>query len=358
MILVADTQVMTSALMQDHMLLTCLGQKLVRLTLTEHYEDPMLSTVDMDCLSGMSRLQHLKIESKVRGKVWSTQGLLSSLDCLKSFKFLGEGTLGGPLLPALAVLPKLTTMRFSNIPGGRVESSSAYFTALTSFVVVDFGDAEGPHNLHITFGQPLSSLCKLVLTACHITSLPVSLRLVSSLTRVKFERCIFTLVNWLHQALEGATQVTSLTLRNSCDDGVPDSVFQMVGLQKLKLPYSGLTDLPAQIVQLSNLTRLDLSDNAMSCVPQALEQMTHLRNICLVANAESFQLTRPLTFLTTFHNLAYISICSYRQPWNSLSMFYLGQLDAALVEAFKHRIPTERPCCESGFSYGWPWASS
>ncbi len=116
--------------------------------------------------------------------------------------------------------------------------------------------------------------------------MPVSLRLVSSLTQVKFERCSFTLVDWLTQALEGATQVKSLTLRNSCSNGVPGSVFQMVGLQQLKLPYSMLTDLPAEIVHMSNLTRLDLSDNDMSCVPQALEQITHLRNINISANAD------------------------------------------------------------------------
>ena len=357
-ILLADTEVMTNALMQDHMLVTCLGHNLVSLTLTEHSEeDPMLPTVDLDCLSGMSKLQHLYISTEVPGKVWNTQGLLSSLDGLESFTFLGEGTLQGPLVPALAVLPNLTALRISNIPGGRVESCSAYFTALTSFVVVD-AYAEGSQVLHITFGQPLSSLRKLALTDCHITSVPVSLSLVSSLTRVKFARCSFTIANWLHQALEGATQVTSLTLRSSCEDGIPDSVFQMVRLQKLKLPDSQLTDLPAGIVHMSNLTDLDLSENKMSCVPHALEQMTHLRSINLSANADSFQLNRPLTFLSTFHNLQIILIRNFRQPWNSLSMFYIGQLDAALVEAFKHRVPTERPLCYSGPSCGWSLMSS
>ncbi len=254
------------------------------------------------------------------------------------------------------MLPNLTALKTSHIPGGRLESCSAYFTALTSFEVVDTG-AEGPQSLHITFGQPLSSLRKLALTDCHITSVPVSLRLVSSLTRVKFERCSFTLANWLHQALEGATQFTSLTLRCFGEEGIPDSVFQLVGLQRLKLPYSELTDLPAEIVQLSNLTCLDLSDNNMSCVPQALEQMTHLRNIGLSANAHSFQLNRPLTFLSTFHNLEIIAICSFRQPWNSLSMFYIGQSDAALAEAFKHRVPTERSRCHFGSSLDWSWVS-
>ncbi|KAL0036271.1 hypothetical protein WJX79_011025 [Trebouxia sp. C0005] len=47
-----DTEMMTRPLMQDRMLLSCLGQNLVRLTLTEYSEDPMLSTVDIDCLSG------------------------------------------------------------------------------------------------------------------------------------------------------------------------------------------------------------------------------------------------------------------------------------------------------------------
>lgn len=159
-----------------------------------------------------------------------------------------------------------------------------------------------------------------MLTSCHITSMPVSLRLVSSLMQVKFERCSFTFVNWLPRAPEGAIQVTSLTLRNSYEDGVPDSVFRMVGLQQLKLPFSKLTDLPAEIVQLSNLTCLDLSNNDMSCVPQALKPLTHLRDINIAANALSFQLTRPLTFLTTFHNLDHISIDNHRQSWNSLSM--------------------------------------
>ena len=201
----------------------------------------------------------------------------------------------------------------------------------------------------MAFVQPLSSLCKLALTACYITSSPVSLRLMSCLTRVKFERCSFTLVDWLNQAFEGATQVKSLTLRNICSNGIPNSVSQMVGLHKLKLPYSSLTDLPTEILQLSHVTRLDLSNNDMSCVPQALEQMTHLRTIDLEENAESFQLTRPLTFLTTFRNLEYISIGN--QPWNSLSMLYIGQLNAALVEAFKHRVPRARPHCLSGRRY-------
>lgn len=60
---------MTSALMQDHMLLTYLGHDLVSLTLTEHSEDPMLPTVDLDCLSGMSKLQHLFITSDVPGRM-------------------------------------------------------------------------------------------------------------------------------------------------------------------------------------------------------------------------------------------------------------------------------------------------
>ncbi len=131
----------------------------------------------------------------------------------------------------------------------------------------------------------------------------------------------------------------------------------MVGLQQLTLPYNELSDLPAEIVHMSNLTCLDLSDNKMSCVPQALEQMTHLRNIDLSANADSFQLNRSLTFLSTFHNLEIVFICSFKQPWNSLSMFYIGQLDAALAEAFKHRVPTERPQCHSGLSCGWSWVS-
>ena len=38
-ILLADTEVMINALMQDHMLVTCLGHNLVSLTLTEHSEE-------------------------------------------------------------------------------------------------------------------------------------------------------------------------------------------------------------------------------------------------------------------------------------------------------------------------------
>lgn len=67
------------------------GTQLVRLTLTEHSEDPMLSTMDTDCLSGLSKLQHMEISPKVPGTVWSMQGLLNSLDSLERFAILGNG---------------------------------------------------------------------------------------------------------------------------------------------------------------------------------------------------------------------------------------------------------------------------
>ncbi len=34
----------------------------------EYSEDPMLSTVDIDCLSGMSKLQHLEISQKCQAR--------------------------------------------------------------------------------------------------------------------------------------------------------------------------------------------------------------------------------------------------------------------------------------------------
>lgn len=89
----------------------------------------------MDRLSGMSKLQHLHINSKGESRTWATQGLLSSLTVLEGFTFLNDSMMVGPLMTALGSHPNLAALTTSHIPGGRIEPDSTHFTALKRLVM-------------------------------------------------------------------------------------------------------------------------------------------------------------------------------------------------------------------------------
>ncbi len=83
----ANTDFMNCPLLSEQLLLTSLSQNLVELHLTVHSDDQSQLNFDMDRLSGMSKLQHLHINSKGESRTWTTQGLLSSLTALEGFTF-------------------------------------------------------------------------------------------------------------------------------------------------------------------------------------------------------------------------------------------------------------------------------
>ena len=340
----ADAKLMGCPLMSDHLLLTCLGQSLVQLDLTVYPDDPPYDDFDMDCLSNLSRLQHLHIQSAATGqnRTWKTQGLLSSLTALESFRFLGDDPLQGPVMPALGSLNKLTALVTAHIPQGYVEVCRTHFSVLTKFAI-KHNSAVEKLRLDIAFAQSIHSLCKLSLHGCCITSSPLHLKSLSSLTKVKFDRCEFKFEDWLSEALEGATQVQILTLHSMHLTDIPISVCRMTGLRQLNMLYTYLSDLPAHLAQLTNLEFLDLSGNDLTSVPVVLEQMTHLVMLDLTRFQAAMQLTRPLTFLSAFPNLRRLYLSEPEEAWNSLSMFHIGQLRAALAERSRHLSARNKP---------------
>ena len=337
----ADADFMSCPLLNDQLLLTCLSQNLVELHLTLYSDHQSQLNFDMDCLSGMSKLQQMHINSMSQTRTWTTQGLLSSLTALEGFTFLGDSMMVGPLMTALGSLPRLTALTTSHIPGDRIEPYSTHFTALKR-LVMKYSEREAS-SLHIAVGLSLSSLRKLSLNNCHVVSMPVPLKQLSSLTKVSFDSCDFVLGEtiWLSKALEGATQIRSLVFDGVLRHIIPHSVCQMTGLVQLKMQYTLLSDLPNEFAQLRHLEDLDLFNNELSCVPTVLEQMTHLRNLDLTCASRSMQLTRPLTFLSAFANLE--SFYLSQRAWNSVSSFHLGQLRAVLIDSFKHRLPKDKP---------------
>ena len=346
----ADAKLMGCPLLSDHLLLTCLGQSLVQLNLTVYSDDPSYDAFDMDRLSGMSRLQYLHIESDEQNcpRVWRTRGLLSSLTALERFSFHPlDGFLQGLVVPALGSVNNLTALTTTHIPEGYVEVCSAHFPGLRKFSI-KYNSLEQYRTADIAFAQSMSSLCKLSLHDCRITSRPLHLKCLSCLTKVKFDHCEFTFHDWLAEALEGATQVHKLKLENMYLTDVPYSVCRMIELRQLDMPYSQLSDLPADLAQLTNLEILSLIDNELSSVPIVLEQMTHLKELILSFPGD-LQLSRPLTFLSAFASLSSFCICQHQERWNSLSQFHIGQLHAMLSQRFRHRSPTDRPefCTDS-----------
>lgn len=314
--------------------------------MTVHSDDNSQLNFDMDCLSGMSKLQQMHINSMGDTRTWTTQGLLSSLTALESFTFLNDSMMVGALMTALGSLPKLTALTTSHIPGGRIEPDSTHFTALKR-LVMKYSERDAS-NLHIAIGPSLSSLCKLSLSDCHVVSTPVPFKYLSSLTKVSFDDCEFVPDEsvWLSEALEGATQIQSLVDSTLTHD-IPNSVCQMVGLKQLRIQYTLLSDLPAEFAQLRHLEDLDLRYNKLSRFPTVLKQITYLRNINLTFASDTMQLTQPLTFLSAFANLESLYLTSPPNAWSRVSSFHIGQLQAVLKKTFKNRLPKNKP----SFSY-------
>ena len=262
--------------------------------MTVHSDDQPQLNFDMDCLSGMSKLQQIHINSLGQSRTWTTQGLLSSLTALEGFTLLNDGIMAGPLMAALGSLPNLAALTTSHIPGGRIEPDSTHFTALKR-LVMKYSERDASV-LHIAFGPSLSSLCKLSLSKCHVVSTPVPFKYLSSLTKVSFDGCEFVPDEsvWLSEALEGATQIQSLAVDSTLTHDIPNSVCQMVGLKQLRMQYTLLSDLPPEFAQLRHLEDLDLRFNKLSRFPTILKQMTYLRNINLTFASDTMQLTQPL----------------------------------------------------------------
>ena len=304
------------------------------------------ANIDLDCLSSLHNLRHLHIDNNDTNSVWHTQGLLSSLTALESFTFPGGESHGdarnlhGPLASALGMLPKLTQLTMPWLPGGNIELCNTSFRALESLHITSDAEGNVPSVVSLSIERLFDTLCDLFLVDCYLGSTPILFATLPQLTRVEFERCSFAFHPWVSGALEGATQIEVLKLDNTTYE-LPRSICQMRGVRQLSLQYSSLSDLPAEFAHLTKLQDLDLSENDFSSVPEVLKQMTHLQSLDMTS-CPFTQLTGPLTFFSAFANLSFLNLAEAKPSWNTKSLFYIGETQAALSKAFGHRPPSEK----------------
>ena len=341
----ADAGLITSGLLRDQKLSASLGRTLVSLNLLVYSNSVEQANIDLDCLSSMHNLQCLYINNHETNSVCHSQGLLSSLTALESFTFIGgKSNSRGPLVSALGMLPKLTRLTMPWLPGSNVELCSTSFSAMEELYITCDAEEDVPHeHVSISVVQPFDTLCDLSLTDCNVTSAPILFATLSRLTTVEFERCSFAFHAWVSDALEGATQIEVLKLDNiDTIYELPSSICQMRGLRLLSLQYCSLSDLPAEFAHLTNLQELDLCDNNFRSVPEVFKQMTHLQTLNM-SSCPLAQLTSSLAFFSTFTNLRLLYLSEAKPSWNTTSLFYIGEAQAALNKAFKHRLPSEKP---------------
>jgi len=118
-----------------------------------------------------------------------------------------------------------------------------------------------------------------------------------------FPESLGQLINLQRLSLFG-NQLTSL----------PETLGQLINLQRLSLASNQLTSLPETLGQLINLQRLYLDDNQLTSLPETLGQLINLQRLYLHNNQLSF-LPETLTQLT---NLQKLSSDSF--PSDSLSI--------------------------------------
>lgn len=334
---------MLDPLLSDTLLKSYLKDNLLELTLTK-YHDNTVAQGSLDGLSDLSSLQTLHIKPFHVGDTWEITSKLSQLTALRSFHYQ-RGILKGKLISALGSLPTLTELKSSCIPGANLTLDICQFTALRSFTKSSsvMYDAPAPFTLQLpvandtllTRGQALGVLRKLSLHDCTLSTAPPRLRSLSSLRKVKFKNCRFRPELWLESALQGATQIERMTIVDCKLKAVPVSLCQMFRLKNLTLADNDLHQLPCEFSQLTSLKFLGLYNNEWPCVPEVLESMVHLQEISLAYSADSMQVKRPLTFLLDFHSLLAFNIAQGETTWDSTSMYYIGEMVAAMESTFQ-----------------------
>ena len=324
-----------------------LRDNLVELSLKK-YHDNSIAQGSLDGLSDLSSLQTLQIRPLHMADTWEVTSKLSQLTSLRSFHFQ-RGVLSGNLVAALGSLPALTELKSSCIPGQIFAMRNSQFTSLRSFTkssnaLYDCAPTgfllqlpQGDSHAMLTEGHALGMLRKLSLHDCifncHLP--PPNLQSLGCLRKIKFKNCRFRPEMWLEKALQAATQIERMTIVDCRLKAVPASLCQLVGLKNLTLADNDLHYLPPEFAQLTALKFLGLYNNDWTSVPEVLEKMVYLKEISLAYSADEMQVTRPLTFLLKFQSLLAFNIAQGPQGgWDSTSMYYIGQMVAAMDSAF------------------------
>jgi internalin A len=124
-------------------------------------------------------------------------------------------------------------------------------------------------------------LQNLYLSLNQITAVPDSLGQLMNLQRLSLTNNQITA---LPDSLGQLTNLQSLYLSLNQITALPDSLAQLANLQNLVLSLNQITALPDSLGRLTNLQNLVLSNNRIIAVPDSLGQLTNLQNLDLDGN--------------------------------------------------------------------------
>ena len=113
---------------------------------------------------------------------------------------------------------------------------------------------------------------------------------------------------------EGMDNLVFLDLSGNRLKSLPDSIGNLIKLEKLNLSGNRLTSLPDSIGNLTNLKRLDLSRNKLRSLPDSIGNLTSLESLNLEINK-----LRSLPNLEALTDLAYLNI-SFNRFWRKPSL--------------------------------------
>ena len=301
---------------------------------------PVQHAIPLDCISILHKLEQLTVRSSCSHSSWQTQGALSSLTSLHTFKFKGNAVLHGDIIASLSHLPSLAHLECSKIPRGRLDLGTGQFTALKSFSRRIEHDMEfqpvqirmpAALNSQPLPGDTLGSLRSFCVHECVFTSDPVPFWQLSSLTSIEFGGCRFEPEGWLEQSLHGAVQIEELIMSDcELELDLCMSVCQLTNLKSLELDNNLFCDFPNAFSTLTALTMLDLGGNDLDTVPPSLQYLSKLQHVNLSICGS---ISSSLLFFVSFSDLQSITMASPWR-WEGLSLYYISQLEAALEEHF------------------------
>ncbi len=323
------------------MLSSYLAENLVELDLVAYGQTFVQHAIPLDCISVLLNLEQLTMRSSCSHSHWQTQGALSSLTSLHTFKIKANATLHGDIISSLSHLPSLAHLELNTIPGGKLELSTGQFTAPKSFSKgqhygmevqpVQFSMPAALNNQPGFPGDTLGFLRSFCVHECLFTSAPVPFWQLSSLTSIAFYHCQFQQDDWVDQSLHGAVQIEELIMSGCQLDYVSESVCQLINLQSLRIVRSLTQFLPSTFSALTALTVLDLSRNILDTVPPSLKYLSKLQHVDW---SNCYHISSSLLFFIDFLDLQSITLLPAYGEWEGLSLYYIGQLEAALQTHF------------------------
>ena len=344
----ADVIILTTCLFHDLALSSYLAQNLVELDLVAYEKNTVQQAISLDCISILHKLEQVTMRSSCRHSHWQTQGELSSLTSLHTFKFKANTVLHGDIIPSFCHLPSLAHLECNTIPGGRLELGTGQFTALKSFskgIPSQHNEIEvqpvqfsmpAAFNSQPSPGDILGSLRSFCVHECLFTSAPVPFWQLSSLTSIAFYDCRFEPEDCLDQILHGAVQIAELIM-SACElENLSMSVCQLTNLQSLKINDHFCCDFPSAFSTLTALTMLDLSGNDLDTVLPSLAYLSKLQHVELSICAS---ISSSLLFFLSFSALQSITMVAGYGEWEGLSLYYIGHLEASLEEHFAFGKP-------------------